>query len=240
MKVLGVDTSSPCASLGIIDDGDVLAETTICLPDTHSARLIPSIEALLKDARVDLAQLDGMAVSIGPGSFTGLRVGLSTIKGLALATRTPVVGVPTLDALAQNLCFARQIICAMIDARKGEMFVALYRGVGNQGITRLTPYLAVSPERLPEVIPQEETIFVGNGTGIWQNIIRERLGGRALFSPGYLSVVRGAVVAELGRRRMLAGEADELASLVPIYVRPSDAELNWSKGSQPLLGAREV
>jgi len=239
MKVLGVDTSSPCAGLGIVSDDGVVAEITICLQDTHSRRLIPSIDTLLENARVELTELDGMAVSIGPGSFTGLRVGLSTIKGLALATGIPVVGVPTLDALAHNVHFARQIICAMIDARKGEVFVALYRGRGEDGVERVTPYLAVSPDRVPEIIPEEETIFLGNGVRVCRDVIKKRVGLRTLCAPEHLSVVRGTVVAELGRRSLLAGEADVLASLAPVYVRASDAELNWNKESQ-VVSATDV
>jgi len=231
MKVLGVDTSSPCASLGIIGERGIIGEATICVSETHSARLLPSIDGLLQDACVALTALDGIAVSVGPGSFTGLRVGLSTVKGLALATGIPVAGVPTLDALAHNVCFAPQMISAMIDARKGEMFVALYRGLGVRGVARLTPYLAVCPERFSEIIPREEMIFLGDGVSAWQDVIRQCLGDRALFSPGHLNVVRGTVVAGIGRQRLLAGGADLLPSLVPIYVRPSDAELSWNQDS---------
>ena len=127
MRILGVDTSTSCGSLGLIDEDGVIAEYALFREETHSARLVPAIQALLREARININEIDGMAISLGPGSFTGLRVGLSAVKGLALATEKLVVGIPTLDALASNLPFTPYLICPILDARKGEVYTALYK-----------------------------------------------------------------------------------------------------------------
>jgi tRNA threonylcarbamoyladenosine biosynthesis protein TsaB len=232
MKILGIDTSTSCGSLGLIEDDEVVAEYALFREETHSARLVPAIQALLKEAQLDLHKIDGMAVSLGPGSFTGLRVGLSTIKGLALAAEKPVAGVPTLDALASNLPFTPYMICPILDARKGEVYTALYKdGVGGQ-VERLTPYQVLPPDGLLEQLPPQETIFLGYGVEVYRELIEERLGEKALFAPPHLRFLRGTTVAELGLQRFMHGEGDDIASLTPIYVRPSDAEINWTKGKK--------
>jgi tRNA threonylcarbamoyladenosine biosynthesis protein TsaB len=231
MKILGVDTSTSWGSLGIIDDDAVVAEYALFREETHSARLVPAIQALLKEARLDLNEIDGMAVSLGPGSFTGLRVGLSTVKGLALAAQKPVVGVPTLDALASNLPFTPYLICPILDARKGEVYTALYNGEKGR-VEQLTPYQVLSPTVLLEQLPPQETVFLGYGVQVYGEFIREQLGEKAFFAPPHLRFLRGSTVAELGLGRIMQGEGDDISSMVPIYVRPSDAEINWAKGKR--------
>jgi tRNA threonylcarbamoyladenosine biosynthesis protein TsaB len=173
-----------------------------------------------------------MAVSLGPGSFTGLRVGLSAVKGLALAAERPVVGVPTLDALASNLPFTPYLICPIVDARKGEVYTALYKDGESGRIEQLTPYQVLPPPLLLEKIPLQDTIFLGDGVEAYGELIKERLGAQALFAPPHLRFLRGSTVAEIGLQRFKKGEQDDISSLVPIYVRPSDAEINWTRGKR--------
>ncbi len=225
MKILGLDTATWCGSLGIIDDDEVIAEYALRREETLSARLLPAIQTLLAEARLDLQEIDGIAVSLGPGSFTGLRVGLSTVKGLALATERPVVGIPTLDALASNLPFTPYQICPLLDARKGQIYTALYKNRAGGFMEQLTPYQVLSPAALIEAIPHQETVFLGDGVKVCQELITQRLAGKALFAPLHLGFLRGTTVAELGLKRLRRGESDDISSLVPIYVRPSDAEL---------------
>ena len=232
MKVLGVDTSTSCGSLGIIDDDEVVAEYALLRDETHSTRLVPAIQALLKEAQLDLDDIDGIAISLGPGSFTGLRVGLSAVKGLALAAERPVVGVPTLDALASNLPFTPYLICPLLDARKGEVYTALYKDGDGGRIEQLAPYQVLAPLDLLEKIPLQETIFLGDGVEAYGELIEERLGAKALFVPPHLRFLRGSTVAEIGCQRFKRGEQDDISSLVPIYVRPSDAELKWTNGKR--------
>jgi tRNA threonylcarbamoyladenosine biosynthesis protein TsaB len=229
MRILGVDTSTSCGSLGLIEDDEVVGEYTLHREETHSARLIPAIQALLKEARIDIHEIDGMAVSLGPGSFTGLRVGLSAVKGLALAAEKPVVGVPTLDALASNLPFTPYLICPILDARKDEVYTALYKDREGGQVERLTPYQVLAPAGLVEQLPLRETIFLGYGVEVYRELIEARLGEKALFAPRHLRFLRGTTVAELGLGRIMHGERDDIASLAPIYVRPSDAEINWAQ-----------
>lgn len=229
MKILGIDTSTSCGSLGIIDGDRVVAECALHGKESHSTRLIPSVQALLSSAKLELKEIDGLAVSLGPGSFTGIRVGLSTVKGLAMATEKPVVGIPTLDALAHNFTFTPYLICPLLDARKGEIYTALYEDEEGGRMRRLTEYKVLSPSVMLEEIPPQETIFLGDGVEVYGQIIKERFGERALFAPTHLRFLRGTTVAELGRERIMEGEKADIVSLVPIYVRPSDAEIHWGK-----------
>jgi tRNA threonylcarbamoyladenosine biosynthesis protein TsaB len=232
MKVLGLDTSTSCASLGIIDDNAVVADYALHREETLSAGLVPAIHDLLAVARLDLNDIDGIAVSLGPGSFTGLRVGLSVVKGLALAVERPVAGIPTLDALACNLPFTPYLICPLLDARKGEIYTALYKNGAGGHLEQLTPYQALSPSALIEGIPPQETVFLGNGVEICRELITQRLAEKAFFAPLHLGFLRGSTVAELGRQRLARGERDDISSLVPIYVRPSDAEIKGARGQE--------
>jgi tRNA threonylcarbamoyladenosine biosynthesis protein TsaB len=231
MKILGLDTATLCGSLGIIDDDTVLVEYALHREETLSARLLPAIQTLLAEARLALHEIDGIAVSLGPGSFTGLRVGLSAVKGLALAAEMPVVGIPTLDALACNLPFTPYQICPLIDARKGQIYTALYKNGAGGCLEQLTPYQVLSPTALSEAIPHQETVFLGDGVEVCRELITQKLAAKALFAPLHLGFLRGTTVAELGLKRLGRGESDDISSLVPIYVRPSDAELKGGHGN---------
>ena len=232
MKILGLDTATLCGSLGIIDDDEVVAEYALQREETLSARLLPAIQTLLAEARLDLHEIDGIAVSLGPGSFTGLRVGLSAVKGLALAAEMPVAGIPTLDALAYNLPFTPYQICPLLDARKGQIYTALYKNRAGGFLEQVTPYQVLSPAALIEAIPHQETVFLGDGVEVCREVITQRLAEKALFAPLHLGFLRGTTVAELGLKRIRRGEADDISALVPIYVRPSDAELKEGRGNK--------
>ena len=225
MKVLGVDTATTGGGIGIIDDEKVLAEYTFDAGDTPSAGLIPAIQTVLDQARLDLAALDAIAVSLGPGSFTGVRVGLSAVKGLSLAAGMPVLGVSTLDALAFQFPPTSTLICPFIDARKGEVYTALYKQREGGGLERLTPYQVLSPAALLSQLASHTTVFVGDGVEVYGEFIKGHLGERALFAPPEMRFLKGETVATLGLERIKQGERDDIASLVPLYVRPSEAEL---------------
>jgi tRNA threonylcarbamoyladenosine biosynthesis protein TsaB len=233
MKVLGVDTATTGGGIGIIDDEKVLAEYTFEAGDTPSARLIPAIQGVLDQAGLDLATLDAIAVSLGPGSFTGVRVGLSAVKGLSLAGGMPVLGVPSLDALAAQLPRQRtpNLICPLIDARKGEVYAALYKRPEEGGLERVTPYQVLSPHALLVQVPLQETTFLGDGVEVYQKLIKEQLGERALFAPPELQFLKGQTVAVLGRERLERGGRDDVASLVPLYIRPSEAEIKRAEST---------
>jgi len=196
---------------------------------THSERLLPAVDRALDEARITLDGLGGIAVSIGPGSFTGLRIGLSTAKGLAYATGLPLVGVPTLEAMAWTLPAARWQVCPVLDARKQEVYAALFRHEP-EGLRRVTEDAALPPEDLCRLI-RNPTLFLGDGADAYGALFRERLGDKMLLPPLASRGARPACVAELGRRRLLRGERDEPDSLVPRYLRPSEAELRRRRES---------
>jgi tRNA threonylcarbamoyladenosine biosynthesis protein TsaB len=229
VKILGIDTATSCGGVGLIDDDAVVAEYAFHREETPSAQLIPAIQALLQEARITIHEIDGMAVSVGPGSFTGLRVGLSTVKGFALAAERPVAGVPTLEALAAQLPSTPSLICPIVDARKGEVYTALYKQREGGRVEQLSPYQVLSPSKLFEEIPLQEMVFVGDGVDVYGELIRERLTDKAFFASPHLNCLRGSTVAELGLQHIKKGEKDDISSLVPIYVRRSDAEIKWAQ-----------
>ena len=134
-----------------------------------------------------------------------------------------------MDALAAQLPPTTAQICPLVDARKGEVYTALYKQGENGKVEQLAPYQVLSPARLLEELPLQETVFVGDGVGTYGEFIIERLGDKALFAPPPLRCLRGTTVATLGLQRLVHGEGDDIASLAPIYVRPSDAEITWAK-----------
>jgi tRNA threonylcarbamoyladenosine biosynthesis protein TsaB len=229
MLVLGIETSTTQGGVAIIGEDRVLCETVLNVEVTHSERLLPAVDRALDEARITLDGLGGIAVSIGPGSFTGLRIGLSTAKGLAYATGLPLVGVPTLEAMAWTLPAARWQVCPVLDARKQEVYAALFRHEP-EGLRRMTEDTAMAPDDLCRLI-RNPTLFLGDGVDTYGALFRERLGDKMLLPPLASRGARPACVAELGRRRLLRGERDAPDSLVPRYLRPSEAELRRRRDS---------
>jgi len=228
MKILGIDTSTSCGSVGLIDGDSVIAEYLLDIPTTHSERLLNSIEYVLEQAGCSIETLDGWAISLGPGSFTGLRIGVSTIKGLAFATEKPVAGVPTLDALASNISPTPYLICPILDARKGEIYTSLYRFDDEDTPVRISAYQAIRPEDLVKKI-EEKTIFLGNGVPTYGDYLRNALPTLATFVPAPLNLPYGSTVARLGLERIQRNEVLDLSTFTPIYIRASEAEIRWKE-----------
>jgi tRNA threonylcarbamoyladenosine biosynthesis protein TsaB len=229
MKILGIDTSTSCGSVGLVDDQRVIADTLLNLPVTHSERLLAAIGLVLDQSRLNLKKdVNGIAISLGPGSFTGLRIGVSAVKGLAFATGLPVVGVSTLDTLAAQVAPTSYAICPILDARKAEVYTALYRYERGSRVKRLTPYQAIRPEELVAQI-REKTILIGDGVKTYADYFRNALPSLVLFPAPPLSVPHGSVVATLGLELLQRGEILDLPLFTPIYVRPSEAEIKWQE-----------
>ena len=229
MLVLGVETSTMQGGVALVGDRGLVSEYILNVEATHSERLLPTIDRMLRDAGVGPEDLGGIAVSIGPGSFTGLRISLSTVKGLAHATGLPVVSVPTLEALAWALPAARWQVCPVLDARKQEVYAALFQHEPG-GLHRLMEDAALDPEDLCGRI-RKPTLFLGDGVDVYVEVFRRLLGDRLLLPPLAHRGARPACVAELGRGRLLRGEHDVVESLVPRYLRPSEAELRRQRSS---------
>ncbi|CEP69247.1 tRNA threonylcarbamoyl adenosine modification protein YeaZ [Moorella glycerini] len=224
MLVLGLDSATQVAGVALIDGDRLVAELFFNTRKNHSQRLLPMIATLLREAGVKLADLDGLAVALGPGSFTGLRIGLATVKGLAHAAQKPVAGIPTLDGLAWNAWEVPGLVCPVLYARRQEVYTALYRWQEGE-LCRLTPYQALDPYSLVDSLKSSTmpVYFLGDGVApYWE--VWQQLGTRARFLPSTSTLPRAAQIARLGRERLLAGKEDDLFQLKPLYLRPSPAE----------------
>ncbi len=228
MRVIAVETSTLAGSVALVDEGEIIGEAAVDKKITHSEKLLPLIDQILKNSQVPLEEVEGFAVSLGPGSFTGLRIGIATIKGLAFATNKPVAGISTLDVLAQQLLFSESLICPILDARKGEVYAAFYQGDGKGNLKKLTPDLAAKPEELIKKT-KERVIFLGSGVKVYKEIIRKGLKEKAIFAPPFLNHPRAAILGALSLPRFKKNETLELENFHPIYIRPSEAEINWEK-----------
>ncbi|MBA7654948.1 tRNA threonylcarbamoyladenosine biosynthesis protein TsaB [subsurface metagenome] len=220
MRILGIETSTMTGSVALMDEERLIAEYTLNLRETHTSRLMPAIDRILKDASLTLKDLDGIAVSLGPGSFTGLRIGIATAKGLAQGLNIPIVGIPTLDGLAFNLFHCKDLICPILDARKGEVYCALYRNR-----KRLTKHMACEPDELLKKIALRvkgqgsRAIFLGDGIEVYGDLIKKKLGKKAVFAPKARRLPSASSIAELGLRKLRGKKKSELSTLKPIYVR---------------------
>ncbi len=227
MKLLAVETSTLTGAVALLDGDTVVAECRLNIAVTHSERLLAAVDHTLGAARWTLGDVEGLVVAVGPGSFTGLRIGVSTVKSLAFATGTPLIGVPTLDALAWTLPFAAHPVCPILDAKKDEVYAALYRTEAGW-LERLTEYRALAPETLAAELTQERrgpVIFLGDGVAPFAPILTRILGRDARFAPPGCWLPSAATLGELGRRALTRGERADPAALVPLYVRRSEAEL---------------
>jgi len=216
MRVLAVDTSTMAGGVALLDGDRVVGESLLDVRTTHSERLMLAVDRALGDAGWQPRDLDGLAVAVGPGSFTGLRIGIATIKGLALALDRPIAAVPTLDAMAAGLPWAARAVCPVIDSRRDEVFASLYRWDG-LAMRREWDYLALSPRELAERLT-EPVIGLGDGApridSPWMTVaVPSRRGPAA------------ACVGWLGHARLVRGETASPVDLVPLYLRPSEAEL---------------
>lgn len=213
-------------SLALLEDGHIVAEWTLRSARTHNRRLLGSIDRLLREAGWSMDSIDGFAVAGGPGSFTGLRIGMTTMKTLAWVTGKPYAAIPSLDALAFPLGFSAHPVCTLLDARKNEVYFALFEPDGKGNLTIAHPYAALSPARLVEKIVQP-AIVCGDGWLLYRNQLKRKLGARAVEPAPSFHVIRAGSVAELARRRFARGQSDDPATSAPLYVRPSEAEIHY-------------
>lgn len=223
MKILAVDTATTSCSVAVFDNDTMLSESTLVRQQTHSKHLMEMIDYAVTLAGLAVTALNGFAVTIGPGTFTGLRIGMSSIKGLALATGNPVVGVSSLDALALQATPTPYLICPLIDARRGEVYFSQYRF--NKGRLHKEVDDAVStPEKAVEQI-NKPCVFVGNGALTYHKTIQQLIDSEAHFIPSHQSIIKASTVAQLSLPRFKSGATDDIGMLVPHYIRKPDAEL---------------
>jgi tRNA threonylcarbamoyladenosine biosynthesis protein TsaB len=227
MYILGIETATRTGGVAIVSEGGVLAEYTLNIEVTHSERLMSTVDRVFKDTGLQMASIDGFGVSIGPGSFTGLRIGLSTVKGLAFTTGKPVAAVPTLKALAWNTPHARYPVCPLLDARKKEVYAALYRYDGRELIQDL-PETVLPLDELAERVAGE-VLFTGEGARLFSGDIERLFAGRAHFAPRSATVPSAASIAEIALNMISVGRQTGPDDLSPMYIRRPEAELAWEK-----------
>lgn len=227
MKLLAVESATLSGGAAILDGDRLLGEITLNIAITHSERLLAAVDRLVVDCGLAPADLEGLAVSVGPGSFTGLRVGLATVKGLAMALDLPIAPVPTLDALAARLPFADAPVCPILDARKNEVYLSLYRWRGDR-MWREREYLALPPE-LAVAELTAPVILLGDGIEACRPWL-DGQGDGIRITPVAQRLPTAATVAELGHALLAAGGGVGAEALVPLYLRPSEAELKARRG----------
>ncbi len=230
-------------SLALLDGENLTAEWTLRSAQTHNRRLLKSIDSILREAGWDLDSVDAFAVAGGPGSFTGLRIGMTTMKVLAWTTRKLYAAVCTLDALALPLCFSANPVCALLDARKGEIYSALYRPDGKAGVRLESPYAAITPSQLAESLIGKlsgPAVFCGDGWTAYRDFLKGRLGEMVLEPPSSFHLIRAASIAELARRRFAEGRSEDPKSSMPLYLRPSEAEIHYPDLAKKSSGKPEI
>lgn len=223
MKVLAADTSTEMLSLAIAEGEKLIANVDSLLGRKLSSHLVPMIDEMLRASNMELGEIGGFIVGLGPGSFTGLRVGITTMKGLAFAMGKPIVGVPTLDIIAHNAICSTQLICPILDAKKQQVYASIYQS-NNGELRRISPYLLVTVDRLLEKI-ESSTLFIGDGIALYHKEITRTLGKRAQLGSKSLWFPKATVMARLGIERLKKGERDDLNNLVPMYLYSKECSI---------------
>jgi tRNA threonylcarbamoyladenosine biosynthesis protein TsaB len=227
--LLALETATMCGSVAIVSNSRCVAETSLQTGETHSRRLLAGIDRLLQETAVTWDDIDGVAVSLGPGSFTGLRIGLATAKGLAMSAGVKLIGVGTLDGLAAQLFGTGDtLICPVLDARKKEVYCGFYRS-DPKGMPRLQgEYRVMAPETLCARIT-EPVIMLGDGTSSYGDFFRENLAADLMIPPAGSHFPRAASIGVLAGERWREKEFLDPATAEPVYIRPSEAELLFGK-----------
>jgi len=228
--ILGIDTSTKFCNLGLIEDEDILIEYTINgLKKKHSSILVPAIKDLLETINLKMEEINGIAVSIGPGSFTGLRIGLCVAKGLCYASSLPLLGIHALDAMAFPLKEIPYLICPVLESKKDEIYDVVFRG--GDSLYRIMDYKCEDIQSLLDRLSplKKKIIFLGDGIKKYRDIIKEKIGKDALFIDSQINLSMAANVAFLGLNKLKKGEEDDISILTPFYLRKSEAEIVWEK-----------
>ena len=238
MKILGIESASLVASAAIWEDDILTAEYTVDFKKTHSQTLLPMIDEISRMTELDTASLDAIAVSAGPGSFTGLRIGAATAKGLGLALDLPLVAVPTLDAMAYQCFDAASLLCPIMDARRGQVYNGLYRWEGG-AFQVLTPSRAVDMGQVIEELNAagEPVLFLGDGVPVQMENICAQLRVPWQAAPAFMNRERAGAVAALGAKLFREGKGMPAENFAPEYLRASQAERTRSEKTSSDMAA---
>lgn len=225
MKILALDSSGLVASVAVLEDEVLLAEYTVNYKKTHSQTLLPMLDTIAQMIELDLNSLDAIAVAAGPGSFTGLRIGSATAKGLGLALEKPLVAVPTVEALAYNLYGTAGLICPIMDARRNQVYTGIYR-FENGEMSVVCDQEAVKVDELAADLNArgEHVTFLGDGVPVYKEKLAELLTVKFDFAPAHLSRQRAGAVGALGMKYYAQGRIQSAREHQPEYLRLSQAE----------------
>ena len=229
MKILAIDSSGLVATIAVIEDDVMVAEYTICYKKTHSQTLLPMLEEIKKMTDLDLKTIDAIAITKGPGSFTGLRIGCASAKGLGLALDCPLVPVPTVDALAYNMYGSSALICPLMDARREQVYTGLYRFEKKGGVYEMiceVPQCAISIDEILNIVNtwEQEVIFLGDGVPVYKDKIEALCQVDYSFAPAGFNRQRALSVGLLGNIFYKQGEYVSADDMEPDYLRLSQAE----------------
>jgi tRNA threonylcarbamoyladenosine biosynthesis protein TsaB len=236
MLILAIDSATPVAGVALMEKGNLIKEEFVNYKKTHSESLMPMIDRVLRGCDCGISDLSAVAVTIGPGSFTGLRIGLAAAKGIGLASARPLLGINTLDALAYNIIGSDALLCPLLDARKQELYTAIYDGSYSCPLA-LTESLACSPKKFVDTALEvaaeqgkDSFILLGNGYYPYKDFFHEALGDSMTIAAEHLMLPRAAAVASLGMRKLEKGEIQDAFQIRPFYIRLSEAEYRLGKG----------
>lgn len=235
MKILAVDSSGLVASVAVVEDGVTLAEYTMNYKKTHSQTLLPMLNEIKEMVDLDLSSIDYIAVAAGPGSFTGLRIGSATVKGMGLALKKDIVEVPTLEGLAFNLCGTDKYVCPLMDARRNQVYTGIYRFTTEDHEWKMEAVCEQCAVDVREIISicnelGHEVIFLGDGVPVYKKQIEELMSVPYSFAPANMNRQRAASVGTLACKYAKEGKSVSAAAHEPEYLRKSQAEREREEG----------
>lgn len=225
MKILGIDSSGMVAGVAVVQDDITVAEYNVNYKKTHSQTLLPMIDAVVEMLELDINELDAIAIAAGPGSFTGLRIGSATVKGLGLAIDKPIVPVPTCHGLAYNVCGTDRLICPIMDARRNQVYTGIYSFEQNKLVVHENQ-MAIDVCELIQRLEKynRPVLFLGDGVPVYRKTIDEQMLGEHCYAPVHLNRQRASSIAALGMEMYKAGQYESADEHAPIYLRKSQAE----------------
>lgn len=225
MKILGIDSSGLVAGVAIVQDEITIAEYSVNYKKTHSETLLPMLDEIVTMTNTDINEFDAIAIAAGPGSFTGLRIGSATAKGLALAIEKPIVPVPTCHALAYNLWGTDKLICPIMDARRNQVYTGVFQMTGGE-LEVLMDQEAMDIHALIARLEEydREVVFLGDGVSVFRAIIDDNMKASHRYAPAHMNRQRAAAVATLGSSLFAKGIFEDADEHSPIYLRKSQAE----------------
>ncbi len=231
MNILAIDTSSLVATAAVINEEKLLGEYSINHPKTHSQKLMPLVDGLLKSLDITMKDIDIIAISRGPGSFTGIRIGIATVKGLAQPDDIPIIGISSLEGMANNITYSEDLICPIMDARRNQVYTGVYKW-NNYKLNTLVEESPLTIVELMNILEKrdEKVIFLGDGLDRYEKDIIDYLGERAIIASQYVRAQRASSIAQLALDKIREGvPTDTYLTIAPTYLRKSEAERQYEE-----------